>query len=201
MTGKTITSALVCAVGLTSIAGVAADVRATKRDAASLKQKIAGITAHGETASRVARRTIVTENEVNSYLVYEAREQIPVGVVDPSITVVSPGRLSGRAIVDLDAVRKQKAPTSLLDPMNYLMGRLAVTAVGTLKTADGVGRFELESSSVGSIPVPKILLQEIVSYYSRSPEKPSGISLDDPFALPARIREIQVDRGQAIIVQ
>jgi hypothetical protein len=201
MTGKAITSALVCAVGLTSIVGVGADVRATKRDAASLKQKFAAITAHGETSSKVARRTIVTENEVNSYLVYEAREQIPVGVVDPSITVVSPGRLSGRAIVDLDAVRKQKAPTSLLDPMNYLMGRLAVTAVGTLRTADGVGHFELESSSVGSIPVPKILLQEIVSYYSRSPEKPSGISLDDSFALPARIREIQVDRGQAIIVQ
>jgi len=201
MTGKAITSALVCAVGLTSIVGVGADVRATKRDAASLKQKVAAITAHGETSSKVARRTIVTENEVNSYLVYEAGPQIPVGVVDPSITVVSPGRLSGRAIVDLDAVRKQKAPTSLLDPMNYLMGRLAVTAVGTLKTADGVGRFELESSSVGSIPIPKILLQEIVSYYSRSPEKPSGISLDDPFPLPARIREIQVDRGQDIIVQ
>jgi hypothetical protein len=201
MTGKAITSALVCAVGLTSIVGVGADVRATKRDAASLKQKVATITAHGETSSKVARRTIVTENEVNSYLVYEAGPQIPVGVVDPSITVVSPGRLSGRAIVDLDAVRKQKAPTSLLDPMNYLMGRLAVTAVGTLKTADGVGRFELESSSVGSIPIPKILLQEIVGYYSRSPEKPSGISLDDPFPLPARIREIQVDRGQAIIVQ
>jgi len=201
MTGKAITSALVCAVGLTSIVGVEADVRATKRDAASLKQKVAAITAHGETSSKVARRTIVTENEVNSYLVYEAGPQIPVGVVDPSITVVSPGRLSGRAIVDLDAVRKQKAPTSLLDPMNYLMGRLAVTAVGTLKTADGVGRFELESSSVGSIPIPKILLQEIVGYYSRSPEKPSGISLDDPFPLPARIREIQVDRGQAIIVQ
>jgi len=201
MTGKAITSALVCAVGLTSIVGVEADVRATKRDAASLKQKVAAITAHGETSSKVARRTIVTENEVNSYLVYEAGPQIPVGVVDPSITVVTPGRLSGRAIVDLDAVRKQKAPTSLLDPMNYLMGRLAVTAVGTLKTADGVGRFELESSSVGSIPIPKILLQEIVSYYSRSPEKPSGISLDDPFPLPARIREIQVDRGQAIIVQ
>ena len=201
MTGKAITSALVCAVGLTSIVGVGADVRATKRDAASLKQKVATITAHGETSSKVARRTIVTENEVNSYLVYEAGPQIPVGVVDPSITVVSPGRLSGRAIVDLDAVRKQKAPTSLLDPMNYLMGRLAVTAVGTLKTADGVGRFELESSSVGSIPIPKILLQEIVGYYSRSPEKPSGISLDDPFPLPARVREIQVDRGQAIIVQ
>ena len=76
-----------------------------------------------------------------------------------------------------------------------------MTAVGTLKTANGVGRIELESSSVGSIPIPKILLQEIVSYYSRSAAKPGGIGLDDPFPLPSRIREIQVERGQAIIVQ
>jgi hypothetical protein len=192
---------LVFAVVAASIAGVRADVRASRRDAALLKQKVATITAHAEKPTKAARRTTVTEDEVNSYLVYEAREQIPVGVVDPSVTIVGPGRLSGRAIVDLDAVRKQKAPTSLLDPMNYLMGRLAVTAAGTLKTSNGVGHFELESASVGSIPIPKILLQEIVSYYSRTPEKPAGISLDDPFALPARIREIQVERGQAIIVQ
>jgi hypothetical protein len=187
---------------LALLAGVPrADVRASRRDATLLKQKVATITAHGERSTGQARRTMVTENEVNSYLVYEVREQLPTGVVEPSIAVLGPGRLSGRAIVDLDAVRKQKAPTSLLDPMNYLMGRLAVTAVGTLKTANGVGRFELESSSVGSVPIPKILLQEIVGYYSRTPEKPAGIGLDDPFALPARIREIQVERGQAIIVQ
>jgi hypothetical protein len=203
MAGRHLTNAsvLVFAVVAASIAGVRADVRASKRDAALLKQKVATITAHAEKPTKAARRTTVTENEVNAYLVYEAREQIPVGVVDPSVTIVGPGRLSGRAIVDLDAVRKQKAPTSLLDPMNYLMGRLAVTAAGTLKTSNGVGHFELESASVGSIPIPKILLQEIVSYYSRTPEKPAGISLDDPFALPARIREIQVERGQAIIVQ
>ena len=54
---------------------------------------------------------------------------------------------------------------------------------------------------MGGVPIPKLFLQEIVSYYSRSAEKPAGISLDDPFPLPARIREIQVERGQAIIVQ
>ena len=192
---------LVCAALVSSAVAAGADVRATKRDAATLKQKVAGITTFADRPTSAGRRTIVTEAEVNSYLVYDAKEQIPVGVVQPAINVIGPGRLSGRAIVDLDAVRKQKAPTSLLDPMNYLMGRLAVTAVGKLKTANGVGRFELESSSVGSIPIPKILLQEIISYYSRSPEKPGGIGLDDPFALPARIREIQVERGQAIIVQ
>jgi hypothetical protein len=201
MAGKAISSVLVGIFGLAAIASLRADVRASKRDAASLKQKVAAITAHAERPSTTSRRTIVTESEVNSYLVYDAGDQIPAGVVEPSIAVVGGGRLSGRAVVDLDAVRKQKAPTSLLDPMNYLMGRLAVTAVGRLKTSNGVGHFELESSSVGSVPIPKILLQEIISYYSRTPEKPAGISLDDPFQLPARIREIQVDRGQAIIVQ
>ena len=198
MTSRAISSVLMCAAVATNALGA---VKASRRDAELLKQKVATINARADKPSKIARRITVTESEVNSYFVYDAREQIPVGIVDPTLFAIGPGRLSGRAIVDLDAVRKQKAPTSLLDPMNYLMGRLAVTAVGTLRTANGVGRFALESSSVGSIPVPKILLQEIVSYYSRTPEKPSGIGLDDPFQLPARIREIQVDRGQAIIVQ
>jgi hypothetical protein len=143
----------------------------------------------------------VTESEVNSYLAYDAKEQLPTGVVEPSVSILGTGRLAGRAVVDLDAVRKQKNPTSLLDPMNYLTGRLPVAAQGVLKTSNGVGRFELESASISGVPIPKLVLQEIVSYYSKTPQNPSGISLDDPFALPARIREIQVGRGQAIIVQ
>ena len=107
----------------------------------------------------------------------------------------------GAAVVDLDAVRRAKASQSWFDPTNYLTGRLPVTATGRLQTRNGIGRFELESASVGGVPVPKMLLQEIVGYYSRTEENPGGINLDDPFALPARIREIQVERGHAIIVQ
>jgi len=180
---------------------VHADVPASRRDAAALKQKIAAITAQAENRSTQLRRTTVTEGEVNSYLAFEARDQVPTGVVEPYITIMGGGRVSGRAIVDLDAVRKQKNPTSLLDPMNYLMGRLPVTATGVLRTTNGVGRFELESAAVSRVPVPKLFLQEIVSYYSRTAQNPAGINLDDPFELPARIREIQVERGQAIIVQ
>ena len=178
-----------------------ADVRASKKDAELLRQKVAVITAHADRAEKLPRRTTITENEVNSYLVYDAKDQIPTGVVDPTVNILGTGRLSGRAVVDLDAVRKAKASQSMLDPLNYLTGRLPVTATGVLTTNNGMGRFQLESAAVSGIPVPKILLQEIVSYYSRTPDKPSGIGLDDPFALPARIREIQVERGQAIIVQ
>ena len=192
--------AVACALVYLGIT-VHADVQATRRDATALKQKIATITAQADRPAKQPRRTTVTEGEVNSYIVFEARDQVPTGVVDPYITIVGGGRVTGRAVVDLDAVRKQKNPTSLLDPMNYLMGRLPVTATGVLRTTNGVGRFELESAAVSRIPVPKLCLQEIVSYYSRTAQNPAGINLDDPFELPARIREIQVERGQAIIVQ
>jgi hypothetical protein len=192
--------AVACALVYLGIT-VHADVQATRRDATALKQKIATITAQADKPAKQPRKTTVTEGEVNSYIVYEARDQVPTGVVDPYITIVGSGRVTGRAVVDLDAVRKQKNPTSLLDPMNYLMGRLPVTATGVLRTTNGVGRFELESAAVSRIPVPKLFLQEIVSYYSRTAQNPAGINLDDPFELPARIREIQVERGQAIIVQ
>jgi len=178
-----------------------ADVRPQRRDADAMKQKVAAITAFAERPSRQARRTTVTETEVNAYLVYDAHNDLPVGVVEPWVTIVGTGRVSGRAVVDLDAVRKDKKPTSMLDPMNYLTGRLPITATGVLTTSNGVGRFALESAAVSGIPIPKMVLQEIVSYYSRTPQKPAGISLDDQFELPARIREILVERGQAIVVQ
>lgn len=178
-----------------------ADVRAQRRDADLLRQKVATINAHAEHPTRQGRRTTVTQNELNAYFVFDGREQLPTGVVEPFLNIIGTGRVSGRAVVDLDAVRREKGPTSLLDPMNYLMGRLPVRATGVLKSSNGIAHFELESASVGPLPIPKILLQEIVSYYSRTPANPAGIGLDDAFALPARIREIQVQRGQAIIVQ
>jgi hypothetical protein len=189
-----------CAMIAVSIA-VGAQAQVSKRDAESLQQKVAAITIYAEQRSTQLRRTAVTEKELNAYLAYDAASQLPPGVVTPTLTIQGSGRVSGRAVVDLDAVRKQKNPTSLLDPMYYLSGQLPVTAAGVLKTSAGVGRFTLESATVGGIPIPKIVLQEIVSHYSRSPENPEGIVLDDPFPLPANIREIQVDRGQAIIIQ
>jgi hypothetical protein len=178
-----------------------ADNPVSKRDAEQLKQKVATITTLGASSVVKARRTTVTENELNAYLAYDAHQDLPPGVVEPSITILGTGRVSGRAVVDLDSVRKSRSATSMLDPMSYLSGRLPITATGTLTTSNGVGQFQLESAAVSGVPVPKMILQEIVTYYSRTPLNPGGIGLDDPFALPARIREIQVERGQAIIVQ
>jgi hypothetical protein len=129
-----------------------------------------------------------------------AADQIPVGIVEPVLNALGEGRVSGRAVVDLDAVRKQKQ-RGWLDPIGYLSGRLPVTASGRLTTKEGKGQFQLESAEISGVTVPKTVLQELVSYYSRTPENPSGIDMDAPFELPARIREIQVGAGSSTIVQ
>jgi hypothetical protein len=184
---------------------IAAPAPPSRRDAASMKQKVDAINELAEKSAksprRPPRRTIITENELNAYFLFDAAKDLPTGVVNPVITILGPGRVSGRAIVDLDAVRKASPPKSLLDPKNLLMGRVPLSATGALTTSNGTGRFALESANMGSLPLPKLLLDEVLSYYSRSPERPSGLSMDDPFMLPAGIREIQVTRGQAVIIQ
>jgi len=187
-----------CAI---AVGGLRADTGASKEGARSAKQKVAEIAQFADRPVRQPHRITVTEHEVNSYLKFEAGAQIPEGVVDPAITIVGAGRVSGRVVVDLDAVRKQNSQRSLFDPMSYVTGRVPVTATGILKASNGVGRFEFENAAIGPVPVPKLVLQEIVSYYSRTPEKPSGIALDDPFMLPAGIREIVVQTGRAVVVQ
>ena len=189
---------LLCALAVTAIAVAGGP---SKRDAELLKKKVATIQRVAEKPAKKPVRTMVTEEEVNSYLVYEAGPSLPTGVIEPAVSILGTGRLSGRAVVDLDAVRKARKSTSMFDPMSYLMGKLPITAEGTFTSEQGVGHFQLESAAVGSVPVPKSVLQEIISFYSRTPENPAGFSLDDPFALPAHIQEIQVLRGQAIIVQ
>lgn len=181
--------------------GAADSPSSSRHDADLMKQKVATINRLGEKPLKERRRTTVTEKELNAYLALEALTDLPKGVVNPTVSILGDGRLSGRAVVDLDAVRKESPPRSLLDPKNLLIGRLPIAATGVLTTNNGVGRFDLESASVGGLPLPKFLLQEILSYYSRSPERPEGLNLDDPFSLPVRIREIQVGRGQAIVVQ
>jgi hypothetical protein len=177
-------------------AGIAAGAPPTKREAALLQQKVDAIR-----KQQPRRRTAITENELNAYFVFDAAKDLPAGVINPAISIVGPGRLSGRAVVDLDAVRKASPPRSLLDPKNLLIGRVPLSATGVLTTSGGTGKFALESAYLGSLPLPKLLLDEIVSYYTRSADRPNGYSTDDAFMLPAGIREIQVTRGQAIIVQ
>lgn len=179
-----------------------AQPRLTRQDGDRFQSKLIQIVRFGTAPprARAVKATEITDAEINSYFRYNAKDQIPTGIVDPVLNAVGNGRITGRAIVDLDAVRSQKQ-RGWLDPLGYLTGKLPVTAAGLLSTQNGVGRFQLESASISGVTIPKTVLQELLSYYSRTPENPAGINMDEPFELPARIREIKVGQGQATIVQ
>ncbi len=148
-----------------------------------------------------ARNTPVTETELNSWFAYSAKPLLPVGVSDPQITMVGNGKVTGQAVVDLDAIAKKKSTGGAFDIWNLIGGKVPVNVAGVLRTKDGMGTFALESADISGVPVPKTFLQEMVSYYSRTPKNPQGVNLDDAFALPASIRQIDVGAGQAVIVQ
>jgi hypothetical protein len=185
------------------VAALTAAAALSPQDADAFARKVAIISQQGTMIARTAvpRRTPVSETELNSWFAYRARPLLPVGMTEPQITILGGGRVSGAATVDLDAVAKTKRSGSLIDPWSLLGGRLPVTVSGMLRTENGQGRFELQSAAVSGVPIPKTLLQELVSYYSKTDDHPQGVSLDEPFALPAGIRQIEVGQGQAIVVQ
>ena len=196
-------SGVLCAISLAAAAAhLAAQDGVSKQDATRFQVKLAQIEKTGTTPQKgtATRTTQVTDSEVNSYLRFLAGSQVPVGIVEPMLHAVGNGRVTGRAIVDLDAVRTQKQ-RGWTDPLAYLTGRLPVTAAGTLTTKEGVGRFVLESAEISGVTIPKSLLQELLTFYSRTPDTPAGINMDEPFALPAAIREIRIGQGSAAIVQ
>lgn len=183
------------------VAGVFAADPVSRREAARLQAKIDQINQHKAARGKVAARTPITETEVNSYLRYELGDRMPDGVKDPWVSLLDEGRVSGKATVDLARVGQSRKSGGMLDPFNYLTGTLPVAVNGVLRTRNGTGTFSLESASVSGIPVPTWMLQEIVSHYSKSESAPQGVSIEKPFVLPSGIREIQLAKGQAIVVQ
>ena len=191
---------VVCGLGLAVVQ--AAGVSEQQADAFDRKMAMVSRQASGLLrATAESRRTSFTEAEVNSWFLYRGREVLPEGVTAPRVTIVGDGLLRADAIVDLEAMGRRRSTGGMLNPWSYLGGRVPVSMSGVLHTANGTGRFNLERATVSGVPVPKSLLQDMVAYYSRTPDDPEGVRLEDPFAPPARIRQIEMRQGQAVVIQ
>lgn len=189
-----------CLVAVALAASMTAAAKWSRADADAFQSKMVQIATHGLAQKRPAKKTTLLERELNAYIAVHGKSELPAGVVDPVISILPDGRLTGRAIVDLDAVRTSEE-RGMLSPWTLLRGQVPVEAIGLLRTQKGVGAFTLESASVGGVPVPKAILQELVTYYSRSESQPKGINIEAPFRLPAEILEIRTAQGQALVVQ
>jgi hypothetical protein len=174
----------------------------SRQAADALSKKIAAITQKGSEPRDGAPPSSVTltQDELNSWFLFRSGRYLPTGVTKPTVALIGGGSMRGTATLDLDAVARKRS-SNPLDPLSYLFGRVPITVTGTLHARNGIGRFDVQSAELGSIPIPKSILQELLSYYATSPEQPEGIRLDDPFALPANIQRIDVAPGQMVVVQ
>jgi len=195
-------SSLIVAALCVSAAAQSADA---KRDNDQMQKSLNAITARANTAAVKGKtlpplRTTFTDTQFNAWLLDDGKDNVPVGLLQPRVTFLPAGKVTAKAIVDLDAVRKSKT-RGMLDPMNLLTGLMPISLTGTLSGSGGMGTFDVESASLGTWPLPRAILAELLAYYSKSPEYPEGITLGKPFPLPAAVKGLTIARGTATVVQ
>jgi len=183
-------------------AGTVAGEGGQSRDEAdALQRKLEAIVRFGAIPRLETLATPIAEGEVNAYLIHHLTGDIPPGIASPAVRILGDQRVSATATLDLDALNASRPPADGFDPLRLLKGQLPAKVSGRLVTENGAGRFELDSAELAGIPLPRMIVSQLVTRYSISEDQPQGISLDDPFDLPASIREIRVEPGQVIVVQ
>lgn len=188
---------------VTLVLGSVVTAQAPTRDEADrMRKKVEAILLRGLSArpTPAPHKTTFTDRELTAYLLLQVPDQLPVGLTQPRILLHDANRIEARAIVDLDAVRKAQ-PRGWFDPLAYVTGSVQVVTTGTFTTSGGRGQYTFESGTVAGVRMPKSMIQQLVAYYTRTPDTPNGVDLEAPFDLPIRIREVHVQRGAATVVQ
>jgi hypothetical protein len=176
---------------------------ASRAESAAMAAKIARIqeiAAHPRPPKAQPLRTAFTDREMNAYLQVEGPSFLPPGITNPHVSTGEGGRATARAIVDLDAVRLSQQ-RSFLDPLAFVRGSVEVVATGCIVANNGSAVGHFESAMVAGFAVPKSVAQELLRFYTRTPERPQGFPLDAPFELPAQIRSVTVDAGRVTVTQ
>src|SRR5918994_1259182 len=194
------TSSLVVVCGMAGALVSAADVL-TQQLGNAFAKKVVVVQEHANKGVKKPLSTIFTQAETNSYLKYNATDLLPTGMTQPEITLIGQGRLSGKAIIDLDVVRQKNSSGGWFDPTSYLTGKLPVTASGRIITGDGKARFEVDRAEVSGFQIPRSFLAQMVNFFTRTADNPKGSSIDDTFEMPAKIRSITVESARFIVHQ
>jgi len=176
------------------------DAQTPQAQADATYGKLMGVIQAGQSSRGTGRRTVFTESEMNAYLQHRAQSWLPTGLTNPQLDFVDVNRVATTVVADLDGVRRRSSG-GWFDPTAYLRGRLPVHVIGMLVTDGGRGRFDLEQATVDGIPVPRLFIQELLAFYTATPDQPAGVRLDQPFELPSAIERIDVRAGQATVVQ
>lgn len=194
------TTSLLAALAIGGSLASAADVL-TPQLADAFAKKIVLVQKQADEKASKTRSTPFTQAETNSYLKFQAGDLLPTGLTEPELTMIGQGKVSGKAVIDLDVVRKKQSSGGWFDPTSYLTGKLPVTASGRVVTRDGKGKFELDTAEISGVPIPRSFVAQLVNFFTRTADNPQGSSIDDTFELPANIQRIDVDASRWTVHQ
>ena len=169
-------------------------------DGQRLLDKIANIASREAAPGVTDEPVIILQREISAYLRFQGAPQLPAGVTDPDIALRNGGAVAVRATVDLSAVRNAR-PRGPFDPLRYFGGTFPVTADSVVRTRSGIAHVDLESVTIGGVPMPSSVFAELVRYYSRSEQYPDGVDVREPFDLPYGMSELRVEHEQVVVVQ
>jgi hypothetical protein len=168
--------------------------QASPKAAKTLQQKIDAIrdAEKNPKHNKGSVRTEVSEAELESYLLYSLKEDIPAKVDTANVQL-------GPDTVGLDTqITFSQNPTgnSVLDTL--VGGTHNLYLKGKLVAQKGRGRFDLQDVRVDGIPVPSLLIQTLIKKYVQ-PKYPE-VDLNKPFDMPWGIQELKVEQGKAIVI-
>ena len=140
---------------------------------------------------------VVTEGQLNSFVNLTLAEKIPPEVSDLEIHLQQ-DRLGARGRVDLDQLRAKLPEGGAATLLLMLTGVVPVELRGRVESAEGLFRLELEEIFVGGVSLPPALVAQIVSFATRNEERPTGLDITAPVALPWTGRRVRVRPGRAL---
>jgi len=195
---RTLTVLSLC-LGATLAAGAAASPYQSPDPAAaeSLSQKLDAMRERFRTRLTREQEYRMNEGEINSYMAYRLVEQIPKGIEGLWVRL-TPDVLSAGGQVDLAALKERMAGSPLT---MFLSGIVPIEVRARVVAQNGVGRVELQNVLLSGIQVPRSLLQQLVTHYSKSAAHPDGVRIEDAFELPYGIRSARFLPGEVVVRQ
>jgi hypothetical protein len=184
--------AAVVALRFFAAESVSAQTDVSEKTSRVLQSKIDAVkAAEKDDNSRPPRTVEVSEPELESYVIYGLKDDIPARVdsIDVQLTegavaadtkLTFPPDATGNAIVDA-----------------FVSGTHTFFLKGKLAASAGRGRFELTEVRVDGIPVPNILIETLIDRYVK-PKYPQ-VDLKEPFPMPWGMESLVITPGKATI--
>jgi hypothetical protein len=141
---------------------------------------------------------VVTEGELNSFVNLTLAQKIPPEMSDLEFHLRQ-DRLRAQARLDLDQLRTKIPEGGAASLLTMLTGVVPVEVSGRVDSAEGLLRVELEGVLIGGVSLPPALLAQIVSFATRNEERPLGLDITAPVALPWTARRVLVRPGRALV--